>query len=954
MAKLKNWSLNMGYPVYGAQFVTDNILIVAGGGGDGNNGIPNKMTAVLIQPQNEKKPIKRYRELTLNDNEDSVMSLGVGSGIILAGINENPLMMAKGVNKHLRKFKFENDHLKFLESCQIHPNTSSTIYQKITAISRDGLIGVIVMSDTPSSIYIVETSVDLEEKYKIVTEGDVKDVTISLDGKLMCYITSNVFEVISLVTGRSVFKTNIKFLMSKVRFLDNNEVLISGSKGKDVVIAKFLIATSKIVQQKVVFKNLKGITSMDVNVKNNLTVLATSSYSLLIIRTSDLKVIKILNKVHEFAITKAVFSDNGKYLASTSAANTINVVEIPDNFAASKSILATIFQYIFSIILIALVSITAQFLYENGYIDIAINKAVEAYENFKPQDSSNYFTVESIISSESSIKAPSSSAPIKSKSSSSKPLKRPSSSRSSKRKPLSSQASSVQSSIDDTVSLSSEVLQSVLSKTSSVVKKVSPSSSSSSSSVSRSLKNSPADATVKDDIVSSHDLSTTDMNISTTKESLQKLKERNVTSQASSPSIKEVTKVKEVTSVIVQTQFSTSTALVTSVKTSVETSVQTSVMTSVVVVTVTQEPEITKSTPHAVDSPLSHNVEIEKVENANGEDEYIVVDDNEVVIETLADVKINPEIETLISTVTVTPTSESTEFTTTSDSFSIQIEPTKEIYENAEEAAEKEGDKIRESLVSEENEIESSTSASASASTGDLSIQIEPSSVVYKNAEEAEKAQNELIEKELKETQSTTQSISSVEESQTSSPVLSSTSTSNSISEVSIQIEPSSIVYENAEEAQKAQNEVIEKELKEAEFTTSQGSASVEETNVTSTSSLVKSSTTGERAITAIKPIVMLQQEAPDSSSAESTSSTETEPSHVETTDEAPNVVEEIPAAEPTPGVDEEIEELESSIETETETESESETTDDAAETSTEIPEEDLKPTPQTLSKDEL
>lgn len=403
--KLNNWSLNLGYPVYGAAFVNDHTVIVAGGGGDGNNGIPNKMTAILIQPGNEKKPIKRYRELTLNDNEDSVMSLDVGNGTILTGINESSPMMAKGVNKHLRKFKFENEHLKFVESVQIHPNTNSTIYQKLTAVSQDGSVGVIVMSDIPSSIYIVESVGDLEEKFKIVTDGDVKDITISQDGKLMCYITSNVFEVISLITGRSVFKTKLQFLMSKVRFLNNNEVIISGSKNKDAFIAKFSISSSKVIQQKVIMKSMKGITSMDVNVNNNLTVLATSNYSLLLVRTSDFKVVKILNKVHEFAITKVVFSENGKYIASCSAANTVNIVEVPDNFAASKSLLSTIFQYIVSIIFVVLLGIGTQYLYEHGYINVAVNKTIELYEAYKPQDSSSYFTVEPIQSFDSSTTA---------------------------------------------------------------------------------------------------------------------------------------------------------------------------------------------------------------------------------------------------------------------------------------------------------------------------------------------------------------------------------------------------------------------------------------------------------------------------------------------------------------------------------------------------------------------
>lgn len=398
MAKLKNHTLKLDYPIYTAKFLNNRTLLVAGGGGEGNNGIPNKMTVIAVQPENLKKPLKRYRELSLNDKEDSVMSLDSSNGIILAGINENSSMMRKGVNKHLRKFKFVNDHLTFVQSCQIHANSNSTMYQKITCISSDGSSGVIVMSDNPSTVYIIDSTDDLEEKFKIMTDGDVKDISISPDGKLMCYITTNTFEAISMVTGRSLFKTNIDISMSRVRFINNDEVIICGAKESNAIVAKFSIAKSKIILQKLICKNLKGTTSMDINIANDLIAIATSDYSILIVRISDLKLVKKLNNVHKFAITKVVFSDDGKFLASGSAANTVNVIEIKEGLAHSKSTLASIFYNLLTIIIIGLLAIGTQYLYKEGHINTAYNKALIIYESYKPKDSSNYFVVEEVDS----------------------------------------------------------------------------------------------------------------------------------------------------------------------------------------------------------------------------------------------------------------------------------------------------------------------------------------------------------------------------------------------------------------------------------------------------------------------------------------------------------------------------------------------------------------------------
>lgn len=395
MAKLKNYTLGLDYPIYGAKFLNDNTLLVAGGGGEGNNGIPNKMTVIAVQPSNAKKPLKRYRELVLNEKEDCVMSLDGNNGVILAGINENTSMMRKGVNKHLRKFKFVNDHLKFVQSCQIHANANSTMYQKLTAVSSDGTSSVIVMSDNPSTVYIIDSNEDLEEKFKIMTDGDVKDISISPDGKMMCYITSNTFEAISMVTGRSVFKTNqIDLLMSRVRFINNDEVIICCSKDSNAHVIKYSIAKSKIVMQKMVCKQLRGTTSMDISNASDLIAISTSDYSILLVRIKDLKLVKKLTHVHKFAITKVTFSNDGKYLASGSAANTVNVIEIPEGFANSKSTIMTILMNILMIIIIGLFSVVVQYLYKKGHLTTMMNKSVQMYQDYqKKDDSSKYFVV---------------------------------------------------------------------------------------------------------------------------------------------------------------------------------------------------------------------------------------------------------------------------------------------------------------------------------------------------------------------------------------------------------------------------------------------------------------------------------------------------------------------------------------------------------------------------------
>lgn len=404
MAKLKGYTLDVGYPVYGAKFVNNKTLIVAGGGGEGKNGVPNKLTAIIVQPDHKKKPLKRYRELVLNEEEDCPMSLDVNNNVILMGVNENSEMIKRGVNKHLRKFKFINEHLKFVESCQIHPEANPQQYQKITSLSSDGSLGVIAMSDNPSSIYIVDTSEDLEERFKIVTNGDVKDISISPDGKLMCYITSSHLEAISTITGRSVFKTDIDFHMTKVGFYDNNIVVIAGSQKSGIIVAHYSIAKSQVVKKSVVYRNLKGVTSMDVNPESGLVALSGSDCSLMLVRFKDLKLLKKVNKVHNFAITKVTSSQDGHYIASVSAADTVSVMIVPPKFAESKSLFLSLFEFLLSILLVVVLGAFTQYLYAHGYIDMAKQKVVDFYLSHRPADSSSYFTIQPIESSETFTK----------------------------------------------------------------------------------------------------------------------------------------------------------------------------------------------------------------------------------------------------------------------------------------------------------------------------------------------------------------------------------------------------------------------------------------------------------------------------------------------------------------------------------------------------------------------
>ncbi|CDK28993.1 unnamed protein product [Kuraishia capsulata CBS 1993] len=406
---LKQFSYDVGYPVYGAKFLNEDTLLITGGGGEGNNGIPNKLTALKVD-FSRPKALKKFRELSLLDNEDSPMSLDASKGVIILGVNQDSASIKNGTNKHFRKFIYSNEHLKAVDSAQISDSRVSTEYQKLTVLTPDGAKAVIAMSKDPSTIYVVDTN-DLDVQFEIKASGDVKDICISPDGKVACYITASTLETVSTVTGRTVLKHDSfpEFALGKVAFLDNNTILIAGvlKQGGGVVLAEFSIPKSAVVKSRVVSKKLKGITSMDVS--HGLVALAGSDTSITIVRATSLKIISTTSQVHNFAITKITFSSDGTYLASVSAANTVNIILIPKNFASAKSKVSSVIGFLFWSVLLGVLAMFVQWFIQSGNAAAIFEKSVKLIKK-TPHDSTPYFKIEPIAPSETFIKISSSSA----------------------------------------------------------------------------------------------------------------------------------------------------------------------------------------------------------------------------------------------------------------------------------------------------------------------------------------------------------------------------------------------------------------------------------------------------------------------------------------------------------------------------------------------------------------
>ncbi|KAH3667115.1 hypothetical protein WICMUC_005462 [Wickerhamomyces mucosus] len=325
--------LQTEFPVYGAGFQDDYHIILAGGGGEGNNGVPNKISRAKIAGSSSQPTVSIIDELEYKG--DSSTGLVVNEeGVIIVGINETSENIKSGLNKHLRKFEVNNEKdqkLEFVGSVDIEKSADTNIYQKSISSSTDGSVIATVSTREEPSIVRVINGETLELIQSIESESkEIKDVSINPSGNKVSYITEREIHVIDLKTGEKFLynKSPKNYSFAKVKFINEDEIFVAVNLTmiKGVLLLQVAIGENTIIfrKAKVISNKYSKITGLDIY-NNELIAIATSDNSILFIATSDFYLLKTLKNVHKFAITKIQFSPNGKYLLSTSAAASVRI-----------------------------------------------------------------------------------------------------------------------------------------------------------------------------------------------------------------------------------------------------------------------------------------------------------------------------------------------------------------------------------------------------------------------------------------------------------------------------------------------------------------------------------------------------------------------------------------------------------------------------------------------------
>ncbi|KAK9245520.1 WD40-repeat-containing domain protein [Lipomyces tetrasporus] len=372
------FSLDIGYPVYGAQFASDTKLIVAGGGGEGKNGVANKISVLNIDPADKK--IEIAEEKVLSKDEDSPMSLDITEeGVVAIGVNSSSATIKTGKNEHLRLFKLESDNrIETQEKTQLFKAEQPDEYQKCTRFSPAATYLAVASS---AGILHSLSFPSLKPQFRAIdisdagADADIQDVDFSCNEKLLAYTTPKSVTLLSAGSGEKIAEyypppastfRGVRFASDDTLVLISNHARRRGASILKLTLPSDIYLTKQQSQPPTrtvrgLHAGIKAVTALDC--RESLACVAGADLSVAVVRTDTLREVKIVRNAHSFPVTRVVMNSSGTMMASTSVAQSVVVVRIEGAAAAAASSrLVMVTSTIVSIVVIVIIGVLVQLL----------------------------------------------------------------------------------------------------------------------------------------------------------------------------------------------------------------------------------------------------------------------------------------------------------------------------------------------------------------------------------------------------------------------------------------------------------------------------------------------------------------------------------------------------------------------------------------------------------------
>ncbi|KAK9742701.1 hypothetical protein RND81_03G192100 [Saponaria officinalis] len=335
-----------GVPLYGASWVpraalqstvddsstvetptstSPEYLVLSGGGGEGNSGIPN---ALLLT---------EFDRSVNSLSDEPVVRHGTGADL--------PYRMAvhprgEGVicsfPDSCRWFDWENGEngrLGLKSSDRVLTELKDVGQQLAFAFSEDGSLLAAGGEDGKLRVFkwpSMEILVNDGEAYKVV-----KDLHFSIDGKYLVTLGSGgpcrVWDVLTSTVVATLAKENdeiFRFCRFSQRSDGDQVLCIVAFQGKGVNIISWRTDTWKRMSSKQIVRD--SVTAFDVSVDGKLIAVGTNEGGILILDSSNMKLQMTLKKAHIGLVTALAFSHDSRALGSVSMDSSVRVTAVQD------------------------------------------------------------------------------------------------------------------------------------------------------------------------------------------------------------------------------------------------------------------------------------------------------------------------------------------------------------------------------------------------------------------------------------------------------------------------------------------------------------------------------------------------------------------------------------------------------------------------------------------------
>ncbi|GAV99143.1 WD40 repeat-like protein [Lentinula edodes] len=332
------------FPVYSLAFLSQNELVVGGGGGATKSGIKNKLKSFKV---GKDRSAEQLDELELAIGEDAPMSMATDGTTVVCGVNSAPELLEKGENENCRVFKVDDGKLSFLRTqgtLSVKPDDLD--YQKVTVLSPDGYL-LAVAGPNDLSLLLYPSLMPAAQSLKV--DKEIYDATftkstliVATTAELRVYTlpeTKSASPSKPKKKGKQKVSTSLPSLVCE-RVIDIPSSL-GGSSGSSFRAAKIHPTLGTILYT---VANTIPNRSRGKSTARQAHVLKwnTENWTVEKIRkvgdrdAATLNPVSTILKAHEFPPTTLAFNTDSSVLVSGSADNSIRVINLPDQVRGSN------------------------------------------------------------------------------------------------------------------------------------------------------------------------------------------------------------------------------------------------------------------------------------------------------------------------------------------------------------------------------------------------------------------------------------------------------------------------------------------------------------------------------------------------------------------------------------------------------------------------------------------